>query len=72
MSIFKNIFLFIKKIFGKSKEIKTIEALKEQINNHQKTEFINSIKINIVKKKAEVETLECFGDGLGIQTKISY
>ena len=39
-----------------------------------KKNFINSLKIELEhkKNKKKVETLTCFGDGLGIQKKLSY
>ena len=71
MDFIKNIFYFIKKLFNKE-EIKMIEAPKEPIiSKEKKNTFLNSIKINVTKNK-KVETLVCYGDGLGIQTKISY
>ena len=51
-----------------------LDAPIEIIKEDKKDNFINSLKVNIVKKhkKNKVETPICFGDGLGIQTKISY
>lgn len=72
MDIIKNIVSFIKRIFNKHDNIKMIEAPKN-IQQDDKMKFINSLKVNTQKKlnKKRVETLTCFGDGLGIQTKIS-
>lgn len=66
MNFIKNIFLFFKRILKKEQGIKMLEAPAE------KTNFVDSLKINEVKEKKKVETLICVGDGLGIQTKISY
>ena len=46
-----------------------VEVPKEDYNN-----FKNKLKVaNSEKQKTnKVETLICFGDGLGIQTKINY
>lgn len=49
--------------------------IEEAIPNNKddkKARFIQSLKIKEFKKKGRVETLVCFGDGLGIQKKISY
>ena len=71
MDFIKNILYFIKKIFNKE-EIKMLEAPTEPIiSKEKKNIFFNTIKINVTKNK-KVETLVCYGDGLGIQTKISY
>lgn len=74
MNIMKNIINFIKKLFHKDNNLKMIEAPVEEIRKSDKESFINSLKVNIVpkRKKKNVETLTCFGDGLGIQNKISY
>ena len=48
-----------------------IEAATKPIQNEARREFANSLKVNLKKdKKRKVETLTCFGDGLGIQSKI--
>ena len=73
MKLIQNIFLFFKKIFGKNDNIKMIEAPIEPIQNEERKDFLNSLKVNIVKgRKKKVETLICVGDGLGIQNKIDY
>lgn len=70
MNFIKNIFLFFKKTFNKKSDIKMIEVPTATVSNADKMIFTNSLKTNVVKNK--VETLTCVGDGLGIQTKISY
>ena len=70
MNIIQKIISFIKKRFMKQEEIKTLEEPKKTINK-EKNNFIKSLKIE-KKSKKEVETLICYGDGLGIQKKISY
>lgn len=74
MNFIKNIISFFKRLFNKDSNIKMIEAPIEMVENNEKTKFIDSLKVNITKnfKKNKVETLTCFGDGLGIQDKISY
>lgn len=71
MSIFDSIISFFKNIFNKKENIKMLETPTESIQNEAKREFANSLKVNLRKdKKQRVETLTCFGDGLGIQSKI--
>ena len=74
MKLLKSIINFFKKILKKSNDIKMIESPKEYVNNSNQESFINSLKVNIPpkKKKKKIETLTCFGDGLGIQNKITY
>lgn len=69
MKIIENIVVFFKKIFKKEEDIKMLET---PINaNEDKANFMNSLKVNIVKaRKKKVETLVCEGDGLGIKKKI--
>ncbi len=70
MNIIKRIFLFFKNLLFKQEDIKMIEKPKEEYTElaNNKDNFINSLKINEVKKKKKkVETLVCDGDGLGIQ-----
>ena len=48
-----------------------LETPIEPIHNETKKEFANSLKVSLPKKtKPKIETLTCFGDGLGIQNKI--
>ncbi len=71
MSIFDSIISFFKNIFNKKENIKMLEAPTESSQNEAKREFANSLKVNLRQdKKQRVETLTCFGDGLGIQSKI--
>lgn len=70
MNIIQNIVLFFKKIFKKEDNIKKIDAPKDVKTN--KTNFVNSLRVNIIKKKKKPETLVCYGDGLGIKGKIEY
>ena len=71
MNIIDKIFSLIQRIFNK-KEIKMIEEAIPNNKDDKKARFIQSLKIKEFKKKGRVETLVCFGDGLGIQKKISY
>lgn len=69
----KKIFWFFKKIFIKKNIIKTIKAPTETVSKRPSNDFIDSLKSGVFKKrKKEVETLTCFGDGLGIQNKINF
>lgn len=73
MNIIQKILSFIKKRFIKQEAIKTLEEPKNTIYEDRKNNFIESLKINHIKKsKKKVETLTCDGDGLGIQKKISF
>ena len=73
MKIIEKIILFIKNIFTKQEEIKQLEAPKSIIEQNQKINFINSLKVTPTEKriKKNFEILTCDGDGLGIQKEIS-
>ena len=73
MKSIENVAQFFKRIFRRQSEMKMLNAPVEIIKEDNKAIFINSLKVNIVKKnkKNKVETPICVGDGLGIQTKIS-
>lgn len=74
MSFIKNAILFLKKLFSRESSIKRIEESTEKKMKSNYKDFENSLKVDITpkKRKKKVETLTCFGDGLGIQTKISF
>lgn len=75
MEIIKRIFDFLKKMLDNKQKYVMIDSPIKQISKEDKTAFINSLKANISEKynrKIKVEVNECVGDGLGIQTKISY
>lgn len=71
MDFVKSIILFFKRIFNKQESIKLIEA---PVKKESKNNFRESLKVDRVKKnkKTKVETRICVGDGLGIQTKITF
>jgi len=73
MNIIKNVIMFLKRLFNKE-EPKMLAVPTKKLNEDEKTKFMDSLKVNIIKKykKNKVETLTCFGDGLGIQTKINF
>lgn len=73
MNFVKKIISIIKNVFIKKDEIKKLEEPKNVVIN-KKDNFINSLKISTTEEKEEqdVETLICYGDGLGINTKIDY
>ena len=74
MKIIEKIFEFFKRLFSKEEPIKMLETVEnEQVENENKIKFVDSLKIKTPeKRKTRVETLTCFGDGLGIQTKITF
>ena len=73
MNLIKKIIFLFKKIFNKNDKIVMIEASVENLNNDDRNNFVNSLKVDLIPKyqKKKVETPICFGNGLGIQTKIS-
>lgn len=71
MNLIKKIYSLFKK-FLKKEDIKMLNQPIVKDLNRDKNKFIDSLKVNIVKNKKKVETLTCFGDGLGIQKKITY
>lgn len=74
MSFIKKTILFFKMLFSKESRIKKIEESTEKKIKSNYKDFENSLKVDITqkKRKKKVETLTCFGDGLGIQNKISF
>lgn len=74
MNFFRKIVNYIKNIFIKKEKVQVIEAPKQIQKSSERSDFINSLKVQIKEKKEKkkVETLICEGDGLGIQKKISY
>jgi len=74
MKFIRNIIAFFKDVFHKKNDIKMIEAPIENLKQDNKTSFMNSLNLNLQqkKKKKKIETLTCFGDGLGMQNKITY
>ena len=50
-----------------------LEATIEIDNESKNNKFKKTLKVNTSKtKKTKIETLTCYGDGLGIQKKMSY
>ena len=69
----KKIILFFKKILIKDNKTKEIEAPIGTVLKKSNNDFWDSLKSSVIKKKKrEVETQVCVGDGLGIQNKINY
>lgn len=68
MDFFNKIVNFFKRIFRKDSSIKMLEEPKIEIEEQkQKSDFKNSIKVQLLekkKKKNKIETLKCVGDGL--------
>ena len=69
INFFKKLYLFFKKRLNKKDNIKMISA---PIIKESKENFINSLKVQPNENKKKVESLTCVGDGLGIQSKITY
>lgn len=73
MKVIDNIFLFFRKLFNKENEIKELPEPIKIEENQNRTNFMESIKVNLTtKKKKEVEVRTCIGDGLGIQNKMTF
>lgn len=68
MDFFNKIVNFFKRIYRKDSSIKMLEEPKIEIEEQkQKSDFKNSIKVQLLekkKKKNKIETLKCVGDGL--------
>ena len=68
MDFFNKIISFFKRIFRKDSSIKMLEEPNIKIEEQkQKSDFKNSIKVQLLekkKKKNKIETLKCVGDGL--------
>ena len=68
MDFFNKIISFFKRIFRKDSSIKMLEEPKIEIEEQkQKSDFKNSIKVQLLEKKNKknkIETLKCVGDGL--------
>lgn len=74
MNWIRKLYCFLKTIFNKESTVKLIGAPIEPIKKLDKNNFKNSLRVNTLfsNQKKKVETLTCLGDGLGIQTKISF
>lgn len=74
MNILKKVIRFFERIFNKENSVKMIDAPVENLKKDNKSDFLDSLKVDVVlkHKKKKIETLTCIGDGLGIQTKIGY
>lgn len=74
MNIIKKIILMIKNVFIKQDKIKKIEEPIFVEKENQKVDFVKNLKIDNINESNEnkIETLICYGDGLGIQKKVSY
>ena len=68
MNIFSKFFSAIKNLFHKKNDTKYLEAPRVTTDNTQRNDFLDSLKVNLVKRnKVKVETIICPGDGLGFQ-----
>lgn len=68
----KNIIQYIQNIFNKKKVIKELYESTEKSEESNNSDFINSLKEKVSKrkKKCNIESLICAGDGTGIKEKI--
>ena len=66
MKIFSSIITFFKNLFIKEEQVKMIESENMKDLKTEKNRFRNELKVERRKKKS-VETLVCYGDGLGIK-----
>ena len=72
MNIISRIIEWIKNVFNKKQEIKMLEETKTFASKGKRMDFITNLKVNSKVKRKKVETLVCPGDGLGIQSEITY
>lgn len=75
MKFIKSIFAFFKGIFRQNSIPKMLDNPVQAVNVQDSSDFMNSIKVTVPKKekrKKNVDTLTCVGDGLGIQPKIKF
>ena len=56
----------------KKQEIKMLEEPKTFASKGKTMYFVTNLKVNSKVKRKKVETLVCPGDGLGIQSEITY
>lgn len=74
MKILQKLIEKIKNLFNKKEEILMIDEPKVELNE-KRERFKNSLKNyveEIKQKRKEVETLVCYGDGLGIKKSLKY
>lgn len=67
MNFIQTTLSFLKNLFINKNDVKLLESPNETIGKQHNPNFINSLKVDVNKKKNCVETLTCVGDGLGIQ-----
>ena len=72
MNIISRIIEWIKNVFNKKQGIKMLEEPKTFASKGKRMDFITNLKVNSKVKRKKVETLVCPGDGLGIQSEITY
>lgn len=72
MNIISRIIEWIKNTFNKNQEIKMLEEPKTSACKDKRIDFVTNLKANTKVKRKKVETLVCPGDGLGIQSEITY
>ena len=73
MELIDKIISFIKKLIKKEDTIKLLEEGKPNEKLRTREDYVKTLKVEInqTKKKKQIETLVCVGDGLGIQNKVT-
>lgn len=68
------LFSFFKSFFINKNKVKLLEPPMEIIKKQDNSNFLASLKVDQSKdkKKKQIETLTCVGDGLGIQNIMNY
>ncbi len=76
MNFFQKIISFIKnKLNLKKENLKLSENTEEthsKINSSKKNDFEKSLRVPMNKKKKNIDTLVCYGDGLGINDELKF
>ena len=73
MELIDKIISFIKRLVKKEDTIKLLVEGKSNENPRTSKDYVKTLKVEInqTKKKKQIETLVCVGDGLGIQNKVT-
>ena len=73
MNFIKKVLEHIFNLFNGKKEVLKLEEGGTRIKNDERNKFLNGLKIkDILNSKNKIETLLCYGDGLGRKNKIKY
>ena len=73
MELIDKIISFIKRLVKKEDTIKLLVERKPNEKPQNRKDYVKTLKVEInqTKKKKQIETLVCVGDGLGIQNKVT-